>query len=530
MVWNWKTRALIHIASLADPILSFSFWDLYLFPKSDHSTVWEHFAILWQGDTVRIIPLAGAPLCVRDGKNQRYAVAGPSGLPTSPSSIQTYRSYQPLPQYNHIAQLAKPTNSPYPNSSHVIAIVEDQLVALPLGTAGQGADSFLLSSTVVVIVRVGSRCLRAESARQAKAVPEGTNQKVIVSSAISQNGRFLACGYQRGHLEVYDLDSGSSTPENIFLGVECYDPAFLAFVLEDTHVVVWGEEPHWRNVLHRDLAVHLVRLSKDSQPATHTKVGEVQRKKIDLHYTRECPPVMSSAMSMSIELEWADGAAPRPILTRFEPDVSYQQVLSLPSAPSIVCQRAFSPDNRYVGIADYKQAWVWSTSSGDLIYTVKGHNFGINHVPAALRALLSSPFPTPSQITRYAFNAFRNLTDPPPPSAPPNGDATSAALSWDSAVFVLIPWVDPAHNSDEYPGAQISWRSNGFMIADAKTGHIRLDNGRLCWVHPSFHSSFYYDKPAYLDGPRPVWVQRGGTHILLGGRKGVLPVVLDVGP
>ena len=532
LVWNWKTRDLVNIVSLASS--SSPRWELYLFPKSPHTTL-VHFAILHRNGTVHIIRLAGAPL--RNGTNRRSLIADPHELLNSPPTIDTYDILYPLPRFDHIALLSKPDNHPYPDERHVIAIVENQLCALPLTDAGHSKGSFLLSSTAYVVVQVTvaglhgrTFPLRAESVRQATTISKASNRKLILSSAISQNGHFLACGYESGLLEVYDLDSGGAIPESFLLGSECHNPTFLAFVSQDTQIAIWGEkpreEPYERGIDHRILTVHLVKLGKDSM--LPTKIGEVRWKP----YSPEqklYPPVISSALSMSMELEWTGDNTPHPLLTRFDPDVSYQQPLSFqPVDPIADYLRAFSPNNRYVGISGLGTSWVWSTSTGDPIYTVKGGLFGINHVPAVLRVLLSSPFPDPSQITYHAANPYS--TDSPPPSFPPNGAAGSAATNWDSAVFVMLHELDAARNPDEYHRARISWRSNGFMVANAKTGYIRLDNGRLCWAHPSSHSSFHSDSRESASKRSPqVWVEKGGSRILLGGRKGVHPVVLDVG-
>ena len=564
LVWNWRTRDLMTvaafplapatnlIASRARPtLLSPTPWELYLFPKSDYAVFvrFESLRIHLFGDAVMKIPLAGAPL--QHGANPNSSISGSTRklqCRFEAAKIQVYDTSHPLPHYDRIGRLSVPLVHPRSKARAFITMVEDQLATVRLGAVSRSDESCLLSSTADVIVRVGATTLRAGSACHSTAVSEGSNQKSILSSTLSQNGRFLACGCEHGLLEVYDLDSGShSTPEHFFLGLACYHPVFLAFVLGDTHIAVWGERPqeklHGSDIRHRILSVQLVKLSKDSQPST--KIGEVrwrplsQEEKVHL-------PVISSALSMSIELEWTGDDAPRPILTKFGPGFSYQVPLSFqPVDPSADYLRAFSPNNRFVGVSCLETSWVWSTSTEDLIYSVKGGLFGINHVPAILRVLLSSPFPDPSQITYYAADPFRNSADPPPPSTPPNDGADTAVMNWDSAVFVMIHESDKARDADEYHRARISWRSNGFMVANAKTGYIRLDNGRLCWAHDSFHSSFHSpfhssfhssfhslfpsdcsDPPS--DWPL-AWVEKGGSRILLGGRNGVRPVVLDVG-
>ena len=504
---------------------------MYLFPKSDHTTL-AHFAVLHKWNSLRIFSLAGASLDIYDRTDQPLSVAGPHELRGHDySRLEIFDSPQPLPQYDRIA-LPVP-NFAYPSG---IAIIEDRLSDLWLNPVDPFRESFTLLSPAEVVVRVDRTGLRAESRRQAGAISESSQQGCILFSTISQNGRFLACGYERGLLEVYDLDSGSRTPVTHFLGLECYNPVFLAFVLEDTHIAVWGERPqeesHANKINHRNLAVQLVKLSKYSQPPT--KVGKVRRK-THSQEQKGHPPVISSGLSMSIELEWTGDSTPQPMLTRFDPDFSYQQALSFQSVDSSADYlRAFSPNNRYVGISALETSWVWSTSTGDPVYTVKGGFLGINHVPATLRLLISSPFPDPSQVTYYATDTFRYSTNALlTPSSPPNGDAGSAATNWDSAVFVMLHELDEALHPDEYHRARTSWRSNGFMPANATTGNIRLDNGRLCFAHPSFHSSFYSDslQSASEDTPSSphAWVQKGGSRILLGGRNGVPHVVLDVG-
>ena len=241
LVWNWRTRDLttsIIIESGGSP-------RPYLFPPS---TIFQHFALLRSrsDNNITVIPLAGAP---RPLVNETHGNASattpleqsPFQLPAHPESNEDL-SY-PLPRYDYIARLA--TSNPshvddLTDSDIAIGIVESRPVHLNI-SAPRGGVVSLLSDTADVIVRVDRAGIFVGPVRSAQTTSERSPQKRISASSISFNGCILACGYEDGLIEVYDLDSGSRIPKFSFQ-LEIHEPTLLNFILKSTHIAVWGNK------------------------------------------------------------------------------------------------------------------------------------------------------------------------------------------------------------------------------------------------------------------------------------------------
>lgn len=184
---------------------------------------------------------------------------------------------------------------------------------------------------------------------------------------------------------------------------------------------------------------------------------------------------------------------------------------------------AFSPSSRYVGVKYANNAHIWSTTSGDLVYSFPcpsmwwSVNYGFtSHVPLA-----SSPFPPRSQVIGHAANTPRPLSHHAP-SVPALLDANtySSLMTLDDAVFVLFE-EDAAALSEASYDTPFSWARNG--IVAVRNGFIKVGNRRLFWIHPS-----YSYKVGIMFESEPIWVGKGGNRILLGGKGGPAHV-LDVG-
>lgn len=526
-VWNWRTKDLVASIDVNLSSLDGRKRPLYHFPRSSphaNFAIWQGAPIWKEGVTsgqpaliingyeAVIIPLAKA--------SDADGAFGNSSNTDSAHPKITYEDDSPLPHYQHIARpsLSDPLDS-------IVALMDSRLVsvALPKYIHANGnhshLDRYILSPFADIVMRVQmsrSPSLWAYPTHHpASTTPPDYVEKVITASAISRDGRLLACGYVDGLLQIYDLDSKNQIPQFSSKVGHHGEVHFMAFVLDNTHVATWGLSTDKNSTGQSSRSVELINISANSS----TQVELVS-------HLPSLSPVLSSQSTMAIE--WNDQTREREDsfelnLTRFGPKEGYIDRQRLPGSPFYSGWRArpslaFSPNDRYAGAIFRDEITVWSTATGNAVYSYTispGASWGVNRGPSVQRYWVSSPLPAPSQITYHAEGEGQYLSQSSPPTL-------------DDAVFVRFSdKYGKDTRQDDYGGAFIPWQSDCFRIV--RDGYIRLDNQRRFWVHSRLHSSFYPNVEFGAFG-RIHWTASGGSRILLGGRRGLPLLVLELRP